>query len=167
MKINPRPDTQPMPPIPVLSLPRRHPGRKAACLLLLSALVACAAEPQPVTALPAGPQRLALVQTLIGSASCQTDAECRTVAIGHKSCGGPEAYLAWSTAVTNAEALAPAVADHNAAQQAAQVTDGRVSNCQFVVDPGAVCRAAPAPAGGIARTCQLQGSAGRGGPASR
>ena len=142
-------------------------GRLAACLLWLGALAACAAEPLPVAAQQQpGAPRLALVQTLIGTAACQADTECRTVAIGYKACGGPEGYLAWSATGTDADALARAVADHNAARQAAQAADGRVSNCQFVVDPGALCRAAATGNGGT-RTCQLQTPAGRNGLSSR
>jgi hypothetical protein len=132
------------------------------CLWLCGpVLAACATEPAPAAA--GATDTLAGVQALIGQAACRTDTDCRTVAVGHKACGGPLAYLPWSVAVTDSAALAQAVARYNAAQQAAQAAGGLLSNCQFVGDPGATCRAA---AGGGLR-CQLRSAPDRAGPTSR
>jgi hypothetical protein len=88
------------------------------------------------------------------------------VAIGHKSCGGPEGYLPWSIQGTDAGALTRAAADYNAWRQAAQVADGRASNCQFIGDPGATCAPAKGGAAG-GKTCQLLQAPGRPGVSSR
>ncbi len=149
----------------------RRPHQFAACLLgwallgsMLGSLSACAAE--PVVAPPSGPLLLTRVNELIGGAACQADSDCRTVAIGHKSCGGPEGYLPWSIQGTDAGALTRAAADYNAWRQAAQAADGRVSNCQFVSDPGAACAPAKGAAAGV-KTCQLLTAPGRPGLQSR
>jgi hypothetical protein len=97
---------------------------------------------------------LARIHTLVGTPACSSDAQCRSLALGAKACGGPEGYLAWSTASTP-EAELRALGDiHHAERRAAHAAAGRVSNCRFQPDPGAVCRAG---------TCQL----GEAGPVAR
>jgi hypothetical protein len=104
------------------------------------------------------------IQALIGTAACNTDADCRTSAIGAKACGGPEAYIAWSVRSTEEAALSRAVDDYNAAQQATNLREGRISNCEFVTDPGAMCVATDA----ASARCQLRQRSGRNGnPSSR
>jgi hypothetical protein len=101
------------------------------------------------------------IQALVGPAACSSDADCRSSALGTKACGGPEAYIAWSVRGTDEAALTAALSDYAAAQQAAIVRDGRMSNCAFVTDPGAVCVAPP----GGASACQLRQRTGRPGQA--
>ena len=141
----------------------QHPRRFGACLLLGS-LAACATE--PVAAPPSGPQLLARVHELIGGGACQVDSDCRTLAIGQKSCGGPESYLPWSIQGTDASALNRAAADYNAWRRASDKANDRVSNCQFISDPGAYCAPAKDAAGG-GKTCQLQAAPGRPGASNR
>jgi hypothetical protein len=106
----------------------------------------------------------ARIQALVGVAPCTTDADCRTSAIGAKACGGPEAYIAWSTRLTDEAALGSALAEYSAAQRTAITREGRVSTCEFVTDPGAVCVASGAAGG----SCRLRQRAGRSGsPSSR
>jgi len=104
------------------------------------------------------------IQALVGTAACSTDADCRTSAIGAKACGGPEAYIAWSAPITDEAALGSALAEYTAAQRAANLREGRVSNCEFVTDPGAVCVASGSDGG----SCRLrQRPRGHGGQSSR
>lgn len=109
----------------------------------------------------AGPrqeQALKEVRSIIGDAACSTDAQCRTVAIGSRVCGGPDAFLAWSIRKTDPKALQRAAERYNAAQAAEQPPGSRRSICTVLVDPGAVCRAAPrVSAGGmVAKSCTLR-----------
>ena len=104
-------------------------------LLVLAAMLAL---PAACASPPAG--SLAAVTTLIGDAACSDDSQCRTVAIGAKACGGPEAYLAWSVLRTDAQALDAAAAAYNRARVAEGAQSGRVSNCALVADPGASCQ---------------------------
>jgi hypothetical protein len=134
-------------------------GRQAAALLLLPVLGACAAPPAPTTVLAApvaaSADLLRQIQTEIGDAACNSDAQCRTLAIGAKPCGGPESYLAWSTQRGRADRLERLATDYRQQREAENQREGRLSNCLFVIDPGAQCKAS---------RCQLgSGTAGGGG----
>jgi hypothetical protein len=87
---------------------------------------------------------LARIHGLVGTPSCTSDAQCHTLALGAKPCGGVESYLAWSSASTSESALRALGDTYKAERQAAN--KGRMSDCRALVDPGAVCRAG---------TCQL------------
>ena len=132
----------------------RSPTRLVACVALLL-LAGCTSADSPAhaaaPATPAASEPLAAVRGLIGDAACTTDAQCRTIAVGAKACGGPEAYLAWSTERSDAQKLEAAAASYNASRLEMVARGGRMSNCALTVDPGAWC--APAGAG---RACQLR-----------
>lgn len=129
-----------------------------AVLLMAAACTACSSEaqtpPQAVTAVkpvrgaeaaPAGATR-ARIQSLVGTPSCAGDAECRSIPLGAKACGGPEGYLAWSVKATKESELAALAERYKAERQAENQASGMMSDCRFMPDPGAVCRAG---------TCQL------------
>lgn len=133
-------------------------------LILLLACAACSgAGPAAPPALPGASAQVApaassrlpdQMHAQIGTAACTDSAQCKTVALGARACGGPEGYLAYSTAVTPTaplQALAERYAQQRRAEQAAS---GMMSTCQFMVDPGAQCRAG---------SCQLR-AAGTAGP---
>lgn len=97
---------------------------------------------QPGQAAPAATQALyQQLQQEIGNAACDAPAQCRTLAIGHKSCGGPERYAAWSTKAGNAARIEQLGADYAAARKADDTGSGMISNCMMVMDPGATCSA--------------------------
>jgi hypothetical protein len=132
----------------------RSPTRLVACAALLF-LAGCSNADKPAyaaaAATPAATEPLAAVRALIGDAGCSTDAQCRTVAVGAKACGGPETYLAWSTQLSDAQQLEAAAASYNTSRLEMVARGGRMSNCALTVDPGAWC----APAG-TGRACQLR-----------
>ena len=108
--------------------------------MLLCVTAACAAKNEPV---PAAPADASTIQSLIGDAACSSDAQCQTIAIGTKACGGPQSYMAWSSARTDAAALQRA-ADAYAAQRREEITArGERSTCEVRADPGAYCAANP------------------------
>lgn len=123
----------------------------AAALLATPLLyTACAAQsggPAKATPAPLPPatqdarSRWGQVLQEVGTAACSQTAECRTIPIGHKGCGGPEGYLAWSTASSNEARLRQRVEAYNTARQAEVQQSGRISNCMMEVDPGARCEA--------------------------
>lgn len=130
-----------------------HPARLGA-LALLCGLAACsgvsasgdAAAPAapPQAAAPAAPGHQGLwqkIQAEIGSASCDSPSQCRTLAVGHKACGGPESYVAYSTKAGNSARLVQLGEQYAAARKAENERSGMVSNCMMVVDPGATCAA--------------------------
>jgi hypothetical protein len=112
-------------------------------ILLLIACAACAsAGGEPTAPTPAAaPASLAQIQALIGTPSCSGDTQCHSLAVGAKPCGGPEAYLAWSSAKTNPDTIRALGERYKAERQAEGAARGAVSDCRFQVDPGAVCRA--------------------------
>jgi hypothetical protein len=139
-------------PAPALGLVARPTALLAA--LLCGACMAGAAPGTPPLApgqAPAGTLLLA-IRAEIGDAACDTDAQCRTVGVGSRPCGGPEAYLAWSSqpsrapapktpaAGDRAERLQALVAQHREARRLEHERSGVLSDCRFSPDPGAVCR---------------------------
>lgn len=121
------------------------PHRLLAPLLACTALVSCAQTPPPLTTAASAvaeteSARLGReLRELIGPASCSSDAQCRTVAVGAKACGGPSGYLAWSTQATDARAVASLAERQAAAQRRELAASGLRSNCAVVSDPGAAC----------------------------
>jgi hypothetical protein len=122
----------------------------ASAVATLALAAACASEPSSAPA-----SSTASVQALIGNASCSADAQCATIGVGVKACGGPAAYVAWSTARTDAQALRAAVQREADAARSEQAAKGMASDCSMVSDPGAFCDIGRA-ASGAAGTCRLR-----------
>lgn len=116
--------------------------------LLALALTACAGEAAKSPAASSSAPLLAQIEAEIGDAACSSDQQCRTLALGAKSCGGPERYIAWSTARSSGDKLAALGERYKAERTAENARTGQVSNCMFVVDPGAQCQAQRCMLGG-------------------
>ncbi len=112
--------------------------RRLHSLLLLTLVSACTAAPPPTKA----SALRAELAAEIGDAACDSDAQCRTVAVGHKACGGPAGYLAWSSKRSNETKLKDLARRQGEAEKAENEGKGLMSNCAVVVDPGAVCKVA-------------------------
>lgn len=144
-----------------LAKPCRAGPRRAgwAVLLLVSA---CQAQPVAPAAVPAVPPvvsaavspavspisvpadeaaLLAKLRAEIGDARCTADTQCRTLGVGHKACGGPLQWWAWSTMTARGERLQAWADELAALQKRRQEASGMVSNCLYVADPGAGCPA--------------------------
>lgn len=106
------------------------------CVFLLAALSACTAAPPPKAASP----HEQLVAE-IGDAACDSNAQCRTVAVGHKACGGPSGFLAWSSKRSNEARINELAKAQAEAARKEQQAGGMMSNCALVLDPGASCKA--------------------------
>lgn len=104
-----------------------------------------APTPAPTPGAAAG-STLEQIRTMIGNAACTGPSQCRTLPVGARACGGPEAYLPYSTANLNEPALRALAERYKSERQAQNQASGMVSDCRFIPDPGAVCRAG---------TCQL------------
>jgi hypothetical protein len=96
--------------------------------------------PAPATAASA-PDLMAQLRTEIGSAACDSAQQCNTVAVGHKACGGPETYLAWSSKASNAATVRQLAGAHAARRKRDNLDSAMVSTCSAVMDPGATCSA--------------------------
>lgn len=86
-------------------------------------------------------QLLQRITAAIGSAACQKQADCRTLPVGAKACGGPARWVAWSAAQSDGAQLQAWAAELDALQRQRQAAEGLMSTCSIVPDPGAVCRA--------------------------
>ena len=121
-----------------------------ACFMADSATAAGAnSEPAPgapsTAAEGSGPALRERVQRLIGRAACDSDAQCCTLPLGVRACGGPEAYVAWSLQGTDAPALRRAAERYGQWQSLQQERGGAMSICMMETDPGAVCASAIEP----------------------
>ena len=93
---------------------------------------------------PAAPVSSTLRQQIvaeIGNASCGTSAQCRTLPVGSRACGGPEGYLAYSTKTGDAAKMQRMAAQESAARKEQDRQTGGMSTCQMMMDPGATCQA--------------------------
>lgn len=115
--------------------------------LLLACLFAGACS----HAAPGGSNTLAQLRALGSAAACDSDQQCKTVPVGAKSCGGPESYMAYSTAKVSSDKANALAERYHKEREAENKASGAVSDCRYLMDPGAQCRAG---------TCQLGGSNG-------
>jgi len=111
----------------------------AVLLTMVGALARADAPPASV------PLREA-IERAIGTPACRTDADCASLGLGERACGGPERYLPYAPAqVKDPARLRALVREHAAARRREQA--GRVSHCAMQIDPGARCQAARCVAG--------------------
>jgi hypothetical protein len=77
---------------------------------------------------------------LTKASACTADAECRSVAVGAKACGGPTGYRAYSGKTVSPDSV-DALAQHERELAAAQAkASHQVSPCFMLADPGARCQ---------------------------
>ena len=119
------------------------PSVMAGLALLALLTSACAVGPTEQAMAPAdlvSASRTALTRTLV--LSCRESADCATVGIGARSCGGPEQYLAYSVRDTPAPALRQAAQNYAGLRKKQLEERGEMSTCELLPDPGAQCSAA-------------------------
>ena len=85
---------------------------------------------------------LSAIQAEVGDAACDGPQQCHSMAIGAKPCGGPDAYLAWSSKRTNGQRLTTLAEQYAAARKAENLRNGAFSTCVFEANPGVRCEAA-------------------------
>ncbi|MDH5544027.1 MAG: hypothetical protein OEZ43_00450 [Gammaproteobacteria bacterium] len=79
------------------------------------------------------------IEKIIGDAICQTDEQCKSVAMGNKACGGPAFYLTYSQLNTDEKKLTSLAQHHQElARQYNQIT-GMMSDCMVVMPPPLKC----------------------------
>lgn len=120
-------------------------------LLALLAAAGCAAQSPPAAPAASSPravvpsgsaaQQRAAIETLIAAPRCDSSAQCRSLALGSRLCGGAEQYLPYSTKVSDAEQLERLAQSQRAARHLEQQASGRMGICQVLPDPGAQCSA--------------------------
>lgn len=110
-------------------------------LLLTTLVAACQAQPSVADPRAAEAALLQRIQAEVGQAPCTSTAECRTLPIGSKACGGPAGWMAWSVTASRGDKLQAWAAELAQRQRQADMADGRMSTCSVVPDPGASCDA--------------------------
>jgi len=110
-------------------------------LLLTTVVVACQAQPQAGDPQAVEAALLQRIQAEVGQANCSSTAECRTLPIGSKACGGPARWMAWSATASRGDTLQTWAEELAQRQRQAALADGRMSTCSVVPDPGASCDA--------------------------
>lgn len=113
-------------------------------LAALGALLGCAALARSGAPPSAKPEDAAdLLQRLRvmeAGATCKSQADCRTLPIGARLCGGPAAWLAMSSAqMDEARPLAERLTALNKASNAVRAASGENSTCQVVPEPAVGC----------------------------
>jgi hypothetical protein len=127
--------------------PRRPRHRRSTCLGVLPVLwmvalvAACQAQPSADDARSAELALLQRIEAEVGTAACTSTAECRTLPIGSKACGGPARWMAWSATASQGDKLQAWAVELAQRQRQRDMADGRMSTCSVVPDPGAICDA--------------------------
>lgn len=116
-------------------------------VFLLACLVAGACS----HANTSGSKTLTELRQLGRAVDCTSDQQCKTVAVGAKSCGGPESFMVYSTANTSPEKVNAVAERYRKERELENKLSGLASDCRMLMDPGAQCRAG---------FCQLGGANG-------
>jgi hypothetical protein len=108
-------------------------------LLALGCAAPPESEPPPQQSAQPSPETLedarARIDSMIGDARASTLAECSLAALGVRPCGGPRAYLAYSTAQTDSAALAALLAVYERLDRERNEAEGLVSTCELMLPP--------------------------------
>jgi hypothetical protein len=84
---------------------------------------------------------LARIRAMTATPRCTQDSQCHSLALGVNPCGGAEGYLAWSSERTSPGEIRALGDIYQAERRAANQKSGRIGQCRFLPDPGAVCQA--------------------------
>lgn len=112
--------------------------RTCAASLLMLFVAVCHGEP---AAAPDTASLLKKIQAAASDTSCEKDAQCQTIGVGSKACGGPERYLVWSSQYNEGGQLKELVQQYAEARRADDARNGTMSTCTVVSDPGSLCSA--------------------------
>lgn len=75
------------------------------------------------------------IMAMIGDAKADDVSQCRVVGFGHKPCGGPAEYIAYSVSSSNETVLQQKINSYNRAAEAENKRLGRMSDCAIVPKP--------------------------------
>ena len=119
--------------------------KKYSPLLLIAAFIflgisACAAETSK-TALPDDPAALEQhIEEMAADLSCDQSAQCRSLPIGQKACGGPREYMMYSAKTTIEGDIIAAAERLQKLEDQANRENNMMSNCMMVLPPEPICR---------------------------
>ncbi|HEY8607923.1 MAG TPA: hypothetical protein VIM12_12485 [Noviherbaspirillum sp.] len=72
----------------------------------------------------------------IRDATAQREQQCRVLALGEKACGGPQAFLAYSTGASDERKLLELARQYAEAEQKYNRVTGAMSTCSYLMPPG-------------------------------
>ncbi len=111
----------------------------AICLCIQAASLQANDDPEIKKAEDSMNNLMAQIQQTIGDARCETQKQCRALAVGSRACGGPSAYLAYSTLNTDAKKLKNLAKRYGLANRKFNRLTNAISNCQMVLQPPIIC----------------------------
>lgn len=79
------------------------------------------------------------IEMVTSESSCSSDLQCRTIAVGRRSCGGPESFYAYSASNADTTTLIDLVSEYNRLQSTIDPKRVRTPECRVITDPGARC----------------------------
>lgn len=79
------------------------------------------------------------IRSMTQDKSCTTNADCMTVGIGHKACGGPEEFLVYSRKQTDIANVSRYVAAYNKQKKRQVREQGLISTCVVTPRPDVTC----------------------------
>ena len=79
------------------------------------------------------------IKTEIGDAQCENDKNCAALAIGHRACGGPAGFLAYSNVASDVDKLNNLAQQHTATERQLNKLRGIMSICEMLLPPPVVC----------------------------
>ncbi|WP_337843223.1 hypothetical protein [Rheinheimera sp.] len=125
---------------------------KAALVAMLFGLSACSTVPEnpdalktqldgPLAQLQLDTRQLQLrLDKLTEDKSCSYDNQCKVIPVGARPCGGPEAYLLYSSAQTDEKMLQYTAERYQQLKRKQNDKLGLVSTCQMLMAPAASCQ---------------------------
>jgi hypothetical protein len=79
------------------------------------------------------------IADLIGAAVCESDDQCRVIALGSKPCGGPAEYRVYSSLDTDAGLLETRASEYTRLSVQYNRETKALSDCSMVLAPMAYC----------------------------
>jgi hypothetical protein len=123
-------------------------GKISLLLVVMIAIVGChEADPLSSSPGPAGLEATDLegvealrqlgyrIEEMTAERNCTADVECRSIALGVKSCGGPWRYLIYSTATTSPTEIEALVEEYNILNARLNDSEGWISDCSMAREP--------------------------------
>lgn len=79
------------------------------------------------------------IAELIGAAACESDEQCRVIALGSKPCGGPAEYRVYSSLGTDTALLETRASEYTRLSVQYNRETKALSDCSMVLAPMAYC----------------------------
>ncbi|RUO74442.1 hypothetical protein CWI80_03630 [Pseudidiomarina sediminum] len=93
------------------------------------------AQPQVVATAATVAELDQQIRSMVGMAYAEDFAQCRLAEVGHRPCGGPQYFIAYSTASVDEKTLLSLIDEHRQLQQDYQQKHGVVGTCEVLQRP--------------------------------